>query len=48
MEKRQSLQVVVLGKLDSYMKKNEITTLPNIMHKINLKWTRDLNVGKIL
>ena len=48
MVKRQCLQRVVLEKLNSYVKKNEITTLPNIMHKINLKWTRDLNVGKIL
>ena len=33
MEKRQSLQQVVLGKLDSYMQKNEIRTLPNAIHK---------------
>jgi len=33
MEKRQSLQEVVVGKLDSYMKKNEIRTFSNTIHK---------------
>ena len=37
MEKRQSLQRVVLGKLDSYMLKNEIRTLLNTIHKNKLK-----------
>ena len=32
------------GKLDSYMYKNEIRTLPNTIHKINSKWIKDLNV----
>ena len=31
------LQEVVLGKLDSYMEKNEIRTLPNTIHKNKLK-----------
>ena len=43
MEKRQSLQYVVLGKLESYMQKNKRTLLTaNI--KINSKWIKDLNV----
>ena len=37
MGKRQSLQQVVLGKLDSYMYNNEIRTLPNTIHKNKLK-----------
>ena len=32
------------GKLDSYMEKNEIRTLPNTIHKNKLKMDRDLNV----
>ena len=32
-----------LGKLDSYMPKNETRTLPNTIHK-NKKWFKDLNV----
>ena len=36
------LQEIVLGKLDSYMKKNEIRTLPNTIHKDKLKWIKDL------
>ena len=35
---------MVLGKLDSYMYKNQIRTFPNTMHKINSKWIKDLNV----
>ena len=27
------------------MKKNEVTTLPNAIYKINSKWSRDLNVS---
>ena len=34
---------MVLGKLDNYMEKNEIRTLPNTIHK-NSKWSKDLNV----
>ena len=45
MEKRQPLQQVVLGKLGSYMKKNEIRRLPNTIHKNKLKWIKDLNVS---
>ena len=37
MGKRQSLQEVVVGKLDSYMKKNEIRTFSNTIHKNKLK-----------
>ena len=29
--------IMVLGKLDSYMQKNEIRTLPNAIHKEKLK-----------
>ena len=35
---------MVLGKLDSYMEKNEIKTLPNTIHKNKLKWIKDLNI----
>ena len=35
---------MVLGKPDSYIEKNEIGTLPNIIHRINSKWIKDLNV----
>ena len=35
---------MVLGKLDSYMQKNEIRMLPNTIHKDKLKWIKDLNV----
>ena len=34
---------MVLGKLESYMQKNEIRTLPNTITKINSKWIKDLN-----
>ena len=34
----------MLGKLDSYVQKNEIRTLPNAIHKDKVKWIKDLNV----
>jgi len=37
MEKRQSLQQVVLGKLDSPMQINEVRTHPHVIHKNKLK-----------
>ena len=37
MEKRLSLQEVVLENLNSYMKRNEIRTLPNTILKDKLK-----------
>ena len=45
MEKRQSLQQVVLGKLVNYVQKNESRTVSNSIHKINSKWIKDLNIG---
>ena len=45
MEKRQPLQQVELGKLDSYIKKNEIKILFNTMYKkAPSKWIKDLLV----
>ena len=35
---------MVLGKLDSYMQKNEIRTLSNTIHKIRLKIDEYLNI----
>ena len=35
---------MVLGKLDSYMLKNEIRTIPNTIQQRNSKWITDLNV----
>ena len=31
-------------KLDSYVRKNEIRILPNIIYKNKLKWIKDLSV----
>ena len=45
MEKRQSLQQVVLGKLINYMLKNETRILYNTIHtKISSKWIKYLNI----
>ena len=41
-QKRQSLQYMVLWKLDSYMEKNEIRTLSNTIHKNKLKMDQKL------
>ena len=41
--KRQCPQVV-LGKLVSYIKKNEIRTHLNTVQKVNSTWIKDLNV----
>ena len=35
---------MVLRKLDSYMQKNEIRTLSNVIHKNKLKMDKNLNV----
>ena len=34
----------MLAKLDSHVEKNESTTLPNTIHKINSKWIKDLDI----
>ena len=44
MEKRQILQQVILGKLDSSMPINELRTLPHTIYKISSKWFKDLNI----
>ena len=44
MGKRQSIQQILLGNLDNCMQSNETRTHPHIMHKINTKWLKDLNV----
>ena len=35
---------MVLGKLLNYTLKNDARTLSNTIHKVNLKWIKDLNV----
>ena len=42
--KKDSPSMSVLGKLDSYVRKNGIRTVTNTMYKINWKWIKDLNV----
>ena len=44
MEKRQSVQQMLLGKLDSNMEKNETGPLSYTIHKINSKSMKDLKV----
>ena len=49
MEKRQSLQKVVLGKLVKYVQKNETRTPSNTIHKNKLKMyerPKTINRGK--
>ena len=35
---------MVLGKPDNYMQNSKTEILPNTIHKINSKWTKDLNI----
>ena len=44
MGKRQSLQQMMLRKLDSYRQKNETGPLSYTIHKNNLKWIKVLDV----
>ena len=47
MEKRKSLQQIVLGKVDCNMEKTEIGQLSYTILKINSKWMKDLNMRQI-
>ena len=42
--KGQSLQQIVLRKLDGHMQNNETTPLSTLWPKINWTWIKDLNV----
>ena len=44
MRKKQSLQQVVLGKLDSHTQINKVRTHPHTMHRNKLKITENLNI----
>ena len=48
MEKRQSLQQVVVGKLDTHMLIHEVRTLPHTINKNNSKWLKYDMTGKLL
>jgi len=43
-EKESLFEQIVLGKLDSYMQKNETGLLSYTIQKINSKWIKDLNM----
>ena len=43
MGEKQPVQQMILGKLDSYMKKNQIR-LPQTYTNINSKWIKDINI----
>ena len=42
MDKRQSLQQVTLGELNSYVEIKETRTHLHIIYKINSKWLKDV------
>ena len=44
MGEKQPVQQMMLGKLDSYMKKNQIKQLPQTYTNINSKWIKDINI----
>ena len=48
MEKRQSLQQVVVGKLDTHMLIHEVRTLPHTINKNNSKWLKYDMTWKLL